>query len=256
MPSYTSVRSVERTLAVLALMNRRPISRVQELADEISLPPATVVRVLETLAQLGYVRKQSRRTGYTLTEKVHELSAGYHGLPTFLDHAKPVLEELTRHVLWPAALSTISGTSMIVRFSTIPNSPLSHTHSTLQKRLDLLTRAHGRAYLAFCPPAERRRLFYELSEAQVTLLSPAELEDQMSSHLHRVRELGYAERDHEIDPQTTTIAIPIMRENGVAAVVGMTFFRGANPKVSLLLQGLQMAAAKIEKLIEDEPSYL
>lgn len=249
MPSYASVRSIERTLSVLAVMNRRPITRVGELADEASLPPATVVRVLETLIKLGYVRKQSRRTGYILTEKVNELSAGYHGLPTFVDAAKPLLEELTQQLLWPVALSTLSGISMVVRFSTIPNSPLSHTHSTLQKRLDLLTRAHGRAYLAFCPPAERRQLFAALNEAEITMLSPEQLEEKMAFYLNMVRKLGYAERAHKIDPQTMTIAVPVRRGEGVAAVIGLTFFRGARPKVPYLLQELHATSKRIEELI-------
>lgn len=253
MASFSSVRSVERTLAILALMNRRPISRVQELAEGADLSPATVVRFLETLIELGYVRKQARLTGYTLTEKVHELSAGYHGLPTFVDQSKPILMELTRHFLWPAALSTLDGTSMVVRLSTIPNSPLAHTHSTLQKRLDLLTRAHGRAYLAFCSAQERRRIYADLHQSQITLLGAEEIEAQMASILHRIRELGYAERDHEIDPQTTTIAMPITHRKSVMAVIGMTYFRGANPKVPLLLEALRLTATKIEALIADDP---
>lgn len=256
MASFSSVRSIERTLAVLVLMNRRPISRVKELAEGAGLSPATVVRILETLVELGYVRKQARLTGYTLTEKVNELSAGYHGLPTFVDQAKPVLVELTHHLLWPAALSTLDGTDMVVRLSTIPNSPLAHTHSTLQKRLDLLTRAHGRAYLAFCSAQERRRLYSALHESQITLLSPEEIETQMAGILHRVRELGYAERDHEIDPQTTTIAMPVRHGKDVIAVIGITFFRGSNPKIPLLVKALQVTATNIEGLIKREASDL
>ncbi|MEY1553997.1 DNA-binding transcriptional regulator [Yoonia sp. R2331] len=256
MASYSSIRSVERSLMILAQMNRRPISRVQELASELVLAPATVVRALETLTALGYVQKQSRRTGYTLTEKVGELSSGFHGLPTFVNKAKPILEDLTHHLLWPAALSTIDNNSMIIRLSTIPNSPLSHTHSTLQKRLNLLTRAHGRAYLAFCPLAERRRLFSSLCEARESFLSPQELEAQMEPHLERIRSLGFAERDHDIDPETTTIAVPIKHHRGVAAVVGLTYFQGAHPKVSTLLAGLKFAAEKIEELVTSEQSEL
>ena len=253
MSSFSSVRSIERTFSILALMNRRPISRVKELADALGLAPPTVVRVLETLVELGYVQKQGRRTGYTLTEKVRELSAGYHGFPTFVDRAKPILLELTRAALWPAALSTLEGTSMVVRLSTIADSPLAHTHSTLQKRLDLLTRAHGRAYLAFCSAAERRRLFNEMYEAQITWHSGAEIEEKMSGILNLVRKQGYAERDHEIDPQTTTIAMPVCHHGKVAAVIGMTYFRSANPKVSTLIKALRLTADNIEAVIPDDP---
>ena len=41
---------------------------------------------------------------------------------------------------------------MVVRYSTIPLSPLALKHSTLNVRLSLVSRAIGRVYLAFCAP--------------------------------------------------------------------------------------------------------
>ncbi len=55
-------------------------------------------------------------------------------------------------------MATLDIDALVMRFSTIPLSPLSHYQSTINRRMTLLDYAHGRAYLAFCPDEERRHL--------------------------------------------------------------------------------------------------
>ena len=242
MNSYRKVRSAERALLVLRSLNQRPITRIEDLMRNTGLSAPTLVRLLETLSELGYVHKQSRKTGYVLTEKVLELASGYHGLPLFIDQARPILDALTERLLWPAALATREGDAMVVRLSTIPQSPLAHTHSTLQKRLDLLTRAHGRAYLAFCPAGERKGLLQQLGS---TLLKIERSEEQLTPILDRVRRLGYAERSHDLDPETTTLAKPVMASNRVVATIGVTFFKGARANRREIVSALGEAAKQV-----------
>lgn len=248
MPSFTAIRSVERSFLVLQIMNKHAVSTVKMLSAETGLAPATVVRILETLTQLGYVTNLDRRVGYVLSEKCLELSAGYHGMPVFLAEAGKILEGVTDQLLWPAALATLDDLYMVVRTSTIPQSPLSHTHSTVQKRLDLLTRAHGRCYLAYCPDVERDYLLNRLVEAAFTQKSVAELTEWVEPVLQKVRRLGYAERDHAIDPQTTTLAVPVMKDCRVIATVGLTFFRGVRTDRQEIAETLHAAAADIANL--------
>lgn len=107
--SYTPIRAVERSLDLLASLNRRPISRVQDLVADTGLPAPTIIRLLETLMATGHVQHHGRRVGYTVTARVAELSAGHHGLPQFLEPARPILTELTQDLLWPAALAVPVG---------------------------------------------------------------------------------------------------------------------------------------------------
>ncbi len=247
-PSFNVIRSVERSFLILQIMNKNPVSTVKMLSEETGYAPATVVRILETLSQLGYVSNIDRRVGYVLTEKCTELSAGYHGMPVFMTEAAKILEDLTNQLLWPAALATLDDLYMVVRTSTIPQSPLSHTHSTMQKRLDLLTRAHGRCYLAYCPDIERNHLLNKLVEATFTQMSVEELSEWLEPILQKVRRLGYAERDHAIDPQTTTLAVPVMKDSNVVATIGLTFFRGVAADRLEIADKLHQAAEKIAQL--------
>ena len=248
MASFENIRSVERTMLVLRELNRRSISTIQLLHRETGLPAPTVVRILQTLESLGYAKNVGRRVGYTLTEKIVELSGGFHGFPVIYERAREILSDLTARLLWPAALATLDGDAMVVRLSTIPQSPLSHTHSTLQKRLELLSRAHGRAYLAFCPKEERGRLFELLVENGYSRMSVPDLRERMRPLLNQTRYQGYAVRDHEIDPQTTTIAVPVMTGKKVMSTIGLTFFRGAKPDWAELVQELKAASERIAAL--------
>ena len=264
-----NIRSVERTMQVLQALNRRPVCTVRELRRETGLPGPTLVRILGTLENLGYARKLGRRVGYTLAGKVVELSAGFHGYPAIHGRAGAVLAGLTGRLLWPAALATLDGDAMVVRLSTIPQSPLAHAHSTLGKRLALPTRAHGRACLAFCPEEERQRLLRLLAENGSSPPGVAGLAARLAPMLRLARHRGYAVRDPRTEsrteprteprtetrteprteppskPRTTTVAVPVMAGGRVVSTIGMTCFSSALTDLDLLARELKAAAAQI-----------
>lgn len=265
-----NIRSVARTMQVLRALNRRPVGTVRELQRETGLPGPTLVRILGTLENLGYVRNAGRRVGYVLTGRVAELSAGWHGFPAIHGRAPRVLEGLTRRLLWPAALATLDGDAMTVRLSTIPLSPLAHTHSTLGRRLALAVTAHGRACLAFSPEEERRRLLALLAETArsaphraVGLRAAggtAGLAARLGPTLLLTRNRGYAVRDPRSDlpdgletelpgrarnSGTMTVAVPVMSGVRVVATIGITCFAGARTDRGQLAGELKAAAARI-----------
>ncbi|GGG60435.1 IclR family transcriptional regulator [Salipiger pallidus] len=242
-----TVRSVERTLQILVLMNRAPVVRVQYLAQETGLPAPTVVRLLETLMKAGYVRKIGRQAGYCVTEKVAALGAGHHGLPQVFDVARETAEALTRRMLWPTAVATLDVDALVIRFSTIPMSPLSHYQSTINRRMTLLDYAHGRAYLGFCPKEERAHLVALLQQAAA---SPAEAEaiaQRADAVVALTRASGFGERTGNIQPETHSIAVPLRLGRKLVGTLGITYFARANVDVAALKTELRAATEACEK---------
>jgi IclR family mhp operon transcriptional activator len=142
---------------------------------------------------------------------------------------------------------------MRVRCSTIPDSPISPFHATVNMRLCLLTRALGRGYLAFCPPAERDVLL-------ATLRSSSHPEDAGAKNratalrlLETAQRLGYAQRAPNVEPRSSsTIAVPIRYGRGVIASVGMTYFKSAVSRsdvAALYAPLLQELARNIERSV-------
>lgn len=215
------VESVLRAFALLRELNRRRASSIKELHAVSGLPKATIVRLLKTLCDAGYVTNDRRQGGYQVTSNVKALSCGYHGDPLVVEAARPWAIEFTRQHRWPIAIATLEQDAVAVRLSTIPDSPMSPFHGTINLRLDLLTRALGRAYLAFCPEPERAVLLDTLG-----MQGPAR--ETALSMLARVRDAGFALRDPTVEPRSSnTIAVPILRGGEVLATIGMTYYNAA-----------------------------
>ena len=245
MRSYESLKTVEKTLLVLEELNRHATCRVSELKAATGIPAPSLVRILETLVSIGYVRQMSRMSGYCLTERVQALASGYHGLPEVFEGAREAADAFTRDMLWPASIATFDVDAMVVRYSTIPASPLSHKQSTINRRLDMLTRAHGRAYLAFCAEAERRHVLHVLVRSGFYAGGLDALETEIEPVLAAARRLGVARRDPQIEAETTTLALPLWVGDRLVATLGTTFFRASVRDQGAIIQRLRAAGEQV-----------
>src|SRR5690606_22750829 len=103
---------------------------------------------------------------YYLASGVQSLASGYHGEPRIVEAAAALMDALTLRIKWPLAIAVRSGDAVYVRYSTIPISPLSFLHTSLNMRLSLVSRALGRAYLAFCDQEERDLILRALRDSE------------------------------------------------------------------------------------------
>ena len=250
MKAATPIRSVVRALQLLQALNRHPVSTLIFLHAETKIPKPTIVRMLQTFETCGVVKHAPQHGAYFLTSGVRSLSNGYHSEPLLVEAAAPVLDELTVRLKWPAAIAVLEGTSMVVRYSTIPLSPLALKHSTLNMKLSLVSRALGRAYLAFCSPEQQTALLN-------ALLVSEDLEDALSKNrgacqamLEEVKAAGYALRAPNVNSASNTLAVPVFYKRGVSCSVGLTYFSSTmNPTqaVERLLPDLLAVARRIEQ---------
>jgi IclR family mhp operon transcriptional activator len=226
--SYDNVSQIERALAVLETANRLPSITVSALSKECAIPRPSVVRILETLCDLGFLEQLAPRGRYVLNSRVRALSAGFHDTQLAVEVLRPFADTLTREHLWPVSVATLEDHAMVVRYSTIPRSPLAHARTTLFKRLSLMTRAHGVAYVSFCRSTERHHLIRLARDAgSLDEAGPAN-SLEWRRMIMQCRERGYALRRARVDPSTATIAVPVLSgEWRVEATLGMTFFRKA-----------------------------
>ncbi|MBI1622739.1 helix-turn-helix domain-containing protein [Aquamicrobium sp. cd-1] len=211
--------SLEKGLAILEAMNHLGPMRLRDIHARTGYAKPTIVRMLKVLESRGYVTRLERNAGYCLSSRVLALSDGYNSVSRLVEASAVPLDAFTERALWPAAMAVVDFDHMVVRYSTMSSSPLSHTHSTMSRRLSILHRAHGRAYLAFCPDEERERMFGRLDKAGRDFIEP---------YIDIYRRQGWAERDPATEPRTNSIAVPVLCRTGrVAATIGITFFRSA-----------------------------
>ncbi|KRR17987.1 hypothetical protein CQ13_11570 [Bradyrhizobium retamae] len=178
-----------------------------------------------------------------------------------VEAARPWALAFTRQYHWPIAIAVLDRSSVVVRFSTIPDSPVSPFHGTLNMQLSLLGRALGRAYLAFCPVSERSMLLDMLARSQ-------EAEDKLATERKRalvllatIRKQGFAERDPMVEPRSSnTIALPVIVNRRVLVTVGMTYFTSALDRSDVvgryvpLVKALAVAGVEARQMNAAEPT--
>jgi len=163
------VQPVLRALHILEALNRETVTTLEKLHERTALPKPTLVRLLDTLIDGGYVRRISRTAGYALAEPVLRLSNGFRHADRVVDAARPFMQALTAEHKWPVAIATFENNAMIVRAGTRHESPFSTDPNYLNTKLPMLVSALGRAYLAFCPDDERETILamLRMSSARV-----------------------------------------------------------------------------------------
>lgn len=250
MPTPRPVNVVLRALHILRALNQQPVTTVDAIHKRTAIPKPTIVRLLQTLEADGLVRRAPQYGAYYLTSEVKALASGYHSEPRIVEASAAPAEKLTQDLKWPAAVAVQEGDAMVVRYSTIPHSPLSFFHSTINMRLSLVTQALGRAYLAFCSPTEQEALLELLAHSSSEPI--AGQEPAIRRMLAEVRERGYALRDPRVRPESSTIGVPIFDGDRVAAAIGLTWFTSTldtAQAVERFLPPLQEASAAISQAL-------
>ncbi len=256
MESTRPIRALIRGLDALTVLNLRNGATVSEVAQEIKLPRTTTYRILETLSHAGYVYRDATDDRYRLTIMVRGLSDGFDDEAWITQIARPFIYDLGKEIVWPVAISSLSGTSMMVRESTDHRSPLAVERYSAGYRIPLLTSSSGRVYLAFSPQAQRESLLEILARSSREEDKLAKNRAEVTKLLNDVRAQGYASavRARRVSDEIS-IAVPIMNEDRVLASVTIRFSGSAVPlkmAVERFLPKLREAAQKIRQTFSDQ----
>jgi IclR family mhp operon transcriptional activator len=252
MASFPPVEAVVRAVQLLECLNQHPVTSIAQLHQQTGIPKPSLVRLLRTLEGLGYVRRAPKPGGYLLTSKVRVLASGYHSEPRIVEVVSPLLDALTEIVKWPAAVAIPESGAAVIRYSTISHSPLALLHSSIGMRLSLMTRALGRAYLAFCEEEEREALISLASVEDDPENIASKNRRSLDATLELIRRQGYALRDPKVRPVSNTLAIPISDARRVVGAIGVTWFTSTmsdHEAVKRYLEPLQDAAARTKEIL-------
>jgi len=249
MESTRPIRALMRGLDALTVLNLRDGATVSEVAQEIRLPRTTVYRILETLCNAGFVFRDAADDRYRLTILVRALSDGFDDEAWVTQIAKPFIHELCREIVWPVAIATLSGTTMLVRESTDHSSPLAIERYSAGFRAPLLTTAAGRVYLANSPAKQREMLIDNLARSNKEEDRPARARVELLRSLGEINASGYATaaRTRRLIEEIS-IAVPILLHDRVLASLTVRFAASAVPLKSGLerfMPKLRQCAAKI-----------
>lgn len=229
MGCYHPVNSALRSLDILVVMNRQRVCTVDHIHKSTGLPKPTVVRFLETLIEAGYVAKEWDK-GYRVTSQVASLSCGFHGGPMVVEAGRPWALALTRVHKWPVAIGVPDGNAIMICHTTSADAAVTPYHAIIHKRLGLVSKALGRAYLSFCPPEERAmtmRLLQTTDHPDSGLFRAAGAVEQL---IRTDQREGFSERVATPTPEaSSSVAVPIYDPGApkVIATIGLTYYASA-----------------------------
>ena len=256
MESTRPIRALIRGLDALTVLNLRNGATVSEVAQEIKLPRTTTYRILETLSHAGYVYRDTTDDRYRLTIMVRGLSDGFDDEAWVTQIARPYIYELGKEIVWPVAIASLSGTTMMVRESTDHRSPLAVERYSAGFRVPILMSSVGRAYLAFSPQSQRDSLLEILGRSTKEEDKLARSRAEVTKVLNDTRLQGYASavRPRRVSDELS-IGVPIMIEDRVLAALSVRFSSSAVPMklaVERFLPKLRDTAQKIRQSFADQ----
>lgn len=213
------VEALARGLEVIRSFDRLHVQQtISQISERTLLARPTVLRLLITLYELGYVRCQDNR--YSLTPKVVDLGMAYVSSLGLYGAAKPHMENLSKKVDQTVSLAELDG-SDIVYTGRVEVPKIVSVGVTVGSRLPSSSTALGRVLLAEIPDTE---LHDALNTPSLSMYVPRKrlTADQIRPRLQTVREQGWAESDEDLQYGVQAIAAPLRGEDGrVIAAIGL-----------------------------------
>jgi IclR family transcriptional regulator, mhp operon transcriptional activator len=261
MESTRPIRALMRGLDALTVLNLRGGATVSEVSQEIRLPRTTVYRILETLCNAGFVFRDPSDDRYRLTIMVRSLSGGFDDEAWVAQIAKPLIDELCREIVWPISISTLSGTTMMVRETTDHSSPVAIERYSAGFRMPLLASAGGRVYLAFCAASQRETLIDLLARSTKEEDKLARLQrTDLQRMLNEIKAQGYATATRSRRMvEEIGLSVPVLLNDRVLAALTVRFASSAVPLktgVERFLPKLRHCAATIGQSFSEQQSDL
>ncbi len=255
-----SVRALERGLAVMETIQRSGSCTLAEIHAQTLLSRATILRSLRTLEEQGWVFRDGERC-YRPGVKLIRPGRTHRGLQ-IADMAGQVLTELGKQIPWPADVAVLQGASMLIVRTSRRRAPFQIKPNVEGRKPCLLRSALGRAYIAFCPTAEREALLAALrgsTDPDDRLASAPKWVDRMIAECrdqgYAVRESGYYAGFDDEGPELCAIATPILQADRVLGCINLMWAAGTQTVdefASANLQQLKVAAARLASQLQSD----
>lgn len=210
-------RAVAKALEIIETLkqNPNPVS-LHELSREVRLTKASLLRILDTLVEDGYLKKAASGVYSATPDLSFALPAG--GISRLLRVAVPELKELTRRFNESTALGHLF-TNHIEVISVCEGRQIVRMGNTVGRIIQPHASALGKVIAAFQKEDRCERLLHSYGLLPITPRTITD-ESELREELRRIREQGYAIDDEETTLGGQCFGAPIIapRKEVLAAV--------------------------------------
>jgi IclR family transcriptional regulator, acetate operon repressor len=211
----TSVQFVpvlDRALSVLEHLLQFPDGLgVSDLSHQLSIPKNTVYRIVNTLHERGYVRRDEVTKRFMLSRKL--LTMAYSGAAekSLMENALDVMRDLRDEVRETVLITVLSGSQSMVLEQTPGLYPFRFVVEPGTRR-SIHASSHGKATLAFLPAREQKTL---LEKLELTAFTPRTITTRktMRDALAEIAGKGYAFDLAEESDGVHCVSAPILNQH-------------------------------------------
>jgi DNA-binding IclR family transcriptional regulator len=199
--------SFARGLRVFLTIADRGEIRADELSTLLETPLSTVYRYLRTLAEFGFVERTEG--GFRLGPRMHLTGGATVSSEELIRHADPVLRMLVAESGETAVIARRVGLSAVCLHEVQSSHALRVTCEP-GTSTPLVAGALAKVLLAYAPV-----------EIQEEVLAEAAGAASLRRDLATVLAEGVARSEGELNSGTVTIAVPILRDDGIVAAIAL-----------------------------------
>lgn len=209
-----SVQSLERTFDLIENLSRNPDGMLlMELSAATGLHKSTAHRLLASLVNLGYVKKEETTNKYRLTLKLFELSGRVVDNIDVLEIAKTPLEHLRNVTQEAVHLVVREGIDIVYVHKVDSRNSSIRMFSRIGMRRPMYCTAVGKSILATMSNAEVQKIWDKSDIKRYTQHTIVEL-DALYHELEQVRACGYALDNEENELGVRCIGAAVLDYTG------------------------------------------
>ncbi|HEX9462642.1 MAG TPA: helix-turn-helix domain-containing protein [Alphaproteobacteria bacterium] len=257
MAKTSTIRGLQRGLQVFKALHGAPALTLHEVHRTTGLSKPSLLRILATLEQAGMVYRRIDDGRYRASAKLTGILRKPHRFDYVAEVAAPVLDRLCHKIVWPSDLGVPAGDHLEIVETSRALSPFVFNSARVGNRVNWLMTALGRAYLAFCPDEERRRIVTRLRNSRNPQDRLARDPKRLDAVLRETRARGYGLRDPYFlggfyegmfDDHLAGMAVPLLQGGKVHGCINIIWARRAltvDQMAAQHLRDLQDAAREI-----------
>lgn len=201
------IQSVKRTLEILEFISANGnLVRLNDVAQALSLNKTTTHNFIKSLKELGYLEQDNLSPRYRITSKIQQLHPIEVSHVELKNKMRPLLEQLTQESGETAYLAVQLGSYFRYELKCEPERRVKISLE-LGKEWEMKQTAIGNVFMAHSHYLKER-----IGSDDPTFLNK----------LIRILDQGYALDYEEYEPELTCIAVPVMANQKVIAVVGLS----------------------------------
>lgn len=205
--TQTSLSSVQNALKILSCFSfDETEKRLTQIANELNIAKSTASRLLNTLAQEGFVKKDKETQKYSLGTKILTLYGTLISNREVVKEARPILEELSAQTSESIQLGEIEGSNVIYVDRIKSTYPLQIT-SHIGLVYPLHCTSSGKLLLAF----QKEEIINQILEEEFIKYTSSTITDSdvLYKQLEEIKKNGYCYIENEFIDGIISIAAPI-----------------------------------------------